>query len=196
MTKLNEILELEKDRHESDKWNVIHLFKTGGFWSAYEWSAWLIAVIAFNDEVRMRTKDRKPLAVSRYASEDGNSTFCKVGFPLKSIDKFIPERLEVLINDDKHLALRISLPPADSDGVVTNYETISGKINEWRDAQTLKERGNKKKKPAASAPAPPQQHTATSGIISQILAYPLSQRTAAENIAFISELKKQITSIL
>jgi hypothetical protein len=80
--------------------------------------------------------------------------------------------------------------------VVTSYETISGKINEWRDAQTLKERGNKKKKPAASAPAPPQQHTATSGIISQILAYPLDQRTAAENMQFISELKLQITSIL
>ena len=34
------------------------------------------------------------------------------------------------------------------------------------------------------------------GIIAKILAYPLDQRTAADNMQFISELKQQITSIL
>ena len=39
---LTGILEIEKDRKEEKNWDIIHLFKTGGFWSAYEWSAWLI----------------------------------------------------------------------------------------------------------------------------------------------------------
>ena len=39
---LTDILEIEKDRKEEKNWDIIHLFKTGGFWSAYEWSAWLI----------------------------------------------------------------------------------------------------------------------------------------------------------
>ena len=65
MAKLVDILQVEKDRQEEATWAVVHLYKTGSFYSAYEWSAWLIAVITFNDEVRLRTKDRKPLAVTR-----------------------------------------------------------------------------------------------------------------------------------
>ena len=60
MAKLADILQQERERDTADKWGIIHLYKTGSFYSAYEWSAWLIAVITFNDEVRMQTKDRQP----------------------------------------------------------------------------------------------------------------------------------------
>jgi len=53
MAKLVDILQQERERDTADKWGIIHLYKTGSFYSAYEWSAWLIAVITFNDEVRM-----------------------------------------------------------------------------------------------------------------------------------------------
>ena len=56
MAKLSDILQQERERDTADKWGIIHLYKTGSFYSAYEWSAWLIAVITFNDEVRMQTK--------------------------------------------------------------------------------------------------------------------------------------------
>lgn len=46
MAKLADILPIERDRQEPEKWNVIHLFKTGTFYSAYEWSACLTAVEA------------------------------------------------------------------------------------------------------------------------------------------------------
>ena len=68
MAKLADILPIERDRQDPEKWNVIHLFKTGTFYSAYEWSAWLTAVISFNDEVRMQTRERQPLAVTRHRS--------------------------------------------------------------------------------------------------------------------------------
>jgi hypothetical protein len=32
----------------------------GDFYRAYEWSAWLIVAITYNDRVRKETKDRKP----------------------------------------------------------------------------------------------------------------------------------------
>jgi len=65
MAKLADILQQERERDTADQWGIIHLYKTGSFYSAYEWSAWLISVITFNDEVRMQTKDRKPIAVTR-----------------------------------------------------------------------------------------------------------------------------------
>ena len=82
MAQLADILQQERERDTADKWGLIHLFKTGTFYSAYEWSAWLIAVITFNDEVRMATKDRKPLTVTRIPMKDSDETFCRVGFPL------------------------------------------------------------------------------------------------------------------
>ena len=86
MAKLADILQQERERDTAEQWGIIHLYKTGSFYSAYEWSAWLIAVITFNDEVRMQTKDRKPLAVTRIPMKDSEETFCRVGFPLKSIE--------------------------------------------------------------------------------------------------------------
>ena len=44
-----------------------------------------------------------------------------------------------------------------------------------------------------NAPAPTNQG---GGLIQQILAYPLSDSTPMENIAFIQRLKQQITAIL
>ena len=52
MAKLADILQQERERDTAEQWGIIHLYKTGSFYSAYEWSAWLIAVITFNDEVR------------------------------------------------------------------------------------------------------------------------------------------------
>ena len=57
MAKLADILFIERERNEKERWNEIHLFTTGGFYSAYEWSAWLTSVISYNDEVRKQSKN-------------------------------------------------------------------------------------------------------------------------------------------
>ena len=106
MAKLADILFIERERNEKERWNEIHLFTTGGFYSAYEWSAWLTSVISYNDEVRKQSKDRMPLAVSRnpIASSEGD-TFCRVGFPIKSVAKFIPTYTDFKILDDSYRRL-------------------------------------------------------------------------------------------
>lgn len=155
---LREILALELDRKEKEKWNVIHLHKTGGFYSAYEWNAWLVAVISFNDEVRMRTKDRLPLAVSRYKLAGTEDTFCKVGFPLKSVDKFIPQRTDFKADEDSHLIFTIDLP-TPPDGSEVTYERIKDAIDKWRQAHPIKERNTKNKKTESAQPAPTETPT-------------------------------------
>ena len=46
MAKLADILQQERERDTADQWGIIHLYKTGPFYSAYEWSAWLCATMA------------------------------------------------------------------------------------------------------------------------------------------------------
>ena len=205
MAKLADILPIERDRQEPEKWNVIHLFKTGTFYSAYEWSAWLTAVISFNDEVRMQTRERQPLSVTRntIASADGE-TFCKVGFPIRSVDKFIPNRTDFTPIDDSHLTITIELPQP-TDGSEVTYERLSEAFEKWKESQPINKPKDKDEttdapKPAATKNTTTQHATimtsGQSGLISQIMAYPLDQRTPMENIEFISSLKQQIASIL
>ena len=205
MAKLADILPIEHDRHEPEKWNVIHLFKTGTFYSAYEWSAWLTAVISFNDEVRMQTRERQPLSVTRntIASADGE-TFCKIGFPIRSVDKFIPNRTDFTPIDDSHLTITIELPQP-TDGSEVTYERLSEAFEKWKESQPIKKPKDKDEttdapKPSATKNTTTQHATimtsGQSGLISQIMAYPLDQRTPMENIEFIISLKQQIASIL
>ena len=214
MAKLADILQQERERDTADQWGIIHLYKTGPFYSAYEWSAWLIAVITFNDEVRMATKDRKPIAVTRIQMANSDETFCRVGFPLKSIEKYIPTRLDFNSEDDKHIVITVALPEPQ-DGSEVTYERLADAIKKWKEAQPMKQPKDKKdsdpqadtdRKPVQSKPkrtllsliqeAQQQQAPAQGGLIMQIMSYQLSQHTPADNYEFIQRLQQQIASIL
>lgn len=214
MAKLVDIMQQESERDTADKWGIIHLYKTGSFYSAYEWSAWLIAVITFNDEVRMATKDRKPLTVTRIPMANSDDTFCRVGFPLKSIEKYIPTRTNYEAEADKHIVITVALPKPQ-DGTKVTYERLAEAIKTWKEAQPLKQPKDKKdsdpqedtdRQPKQGKPkrtllsliqgAQQQQAPSQGGLIMQIMSYQLSQHTAADNYEFIQRLQQQIASIL
>ena len=215
MAKLADILQQERERDTADKWGLIHLYKTGSFYSAYEWSAWLIAVITFNDEVRMATKDRKPIAVTHVPMKDSEETFCRVGFPLNSVEKYIPTRLDFNSEDDKHIVITVALPQPQ-DGSEVTYERLAEAVAKWKAEQPLKQPKDKKdsdpqedtdRQPAQGKPKrtlmsliqeaqQQQQAPAQGGLIMQIMSYQLAQHTPAENYEFIQRLQQQIASIL
>ena len=213
MAKLADILQQERERDTADQWGIIHLYKTGPFYSAYEWSAWLIAVITFNDEVRMATKDRKPIAVTRIPMANSDETFCRVGFPLKSVEKYIPTRLDFNSEDDKHIVITVALPQPQ-DGSEVTYERLAEAVAKWKAEQPLKQPKDKKdsdpqedtdRQPKQGKPKrtllsliqeAQQQSPAQGGLIMQIMSYQLAQHTPAENYEFIQRLQQQIASIL
>ena len=191
MAQLAEVFEIESARHAPEQWRQIHLFKMGDFWRAYEWSAWLIATVTYNEEVRMATKDRRPLHVTRMQRTDIYETYCFVGFPVKSVEKYIPQRENFESVSDKHVI--ITIPPLSIDDGELTEERLASAMEEWKASIAVSE---KKQKKAPQIPS--EQHTTppTGGIISQIIAYPLSERTAIDNIQFIQSLKQQIVSVL
>lgn len=191
MASLTEVFAIESDRHESDRWNKIHLFKIGDFWRAYEWSAWLIAAVTYNDQARMETSDRKPLQVTRMNRTDTNGTYCFVGFPVRSVDKFIPTRDNFESVDDKHVVVTITLPQPVAGNDI-NEDLLTRAFNKWKESIKVKQQKDKKAQPAEET----QQEIHSGGILSQIMAYPISERTAIENIQFIQSLKQQLATIL
>lgn len=209
MAKIVDILTLERDRKEKEKFATVHMYKTGSFYTAYDWSAWLIAVISYTDKVRMATRDRRPLAVTRIKLVTDETTFCKVGFPFKSIEKFVPERTNFNAEDNSHITFDVPLPQPQ-DGSEVTFERLQEAVDKWTATIPIKEpkdKGDDKPKPKADkkttttnpTPAQPEAAPATpagDGLIQQILKYPLSERTPMDNYAFIQRLKQQITQIL
>ncbi len=196
MANLEKVFKQEWDRENPAEWNKIHLYKMGDFWRAYEWSAWLISAVSFNDKVRMTTKDRKPIHVTRMRRTDvEDATYCFVGFPVKSVEKYIPERETFESVDDKHVVITIALP-TPTDGSEVTFERLKEAVEKWKESYEIKVQKPKKEKPSA-VPGPMAMARPTgAGILVQIMSYPLAERTAVDNIAFISSLKNQITAIL
>ena len=81
MAKIADVLQTERNRQASTEWNKIHLFQMGDFYRAYEWSAWLISVITYNDKVRNQTRDRRQLFdtdnFARIVEIDGDMLTCR-----------------------------------------------------------------------------------------------------------------------
>jgi hypothetical protein len=191
------------------------MYKTGQFYTAYDWSAWIISVISYTDAVRNQTRDRHPLAVTRIKMKDSDQTFCKVGFPFKSIEKFCPNRQDFEGVENDHITFRIPFPEP-TDGSEITYDRIKDAVEKWTEAHEIKPpkrsqeemkqiKAQRKAETAAensaapaptSAPANQSEKRLNGGLIQQILAYPLTDRTPMENYAFIQSLKQQITAIL
>ena len=206
MAKIADILTTEHNRQDADSWNVVHMYKTGQFYTAYDWSAWIISVISYTDAVRMQTKDRHPLSVTRIKLATSDETFCKVGFPFKSIEKFCPTRQDFEGVENDYITFRIPLPEP-TDGTEVTYDRIRKAVDEWTEAHEIKppkrgedetkaikaERKSNTAQPTTNAPVIASQQ---GGLIRQILDYPLTDSTPMDNYAFIQSLKQQITSIL
>ena len=152
MAQLAEVFEIESARHAPEQWRQIHLFKMGDFWRAYEWSAWLIATVPYNEEVRMMTKDRRPLHVTRMQRTDIDETYCFVGFPVKSVEKYIPQRENFESVSDKHVI--ITIPPLSIDDSELTEERLASAMEEWKASIAVSE---KKQKKAPQIPS--EQHT-------------------------------------
>lgn len=209
MAKIAEILETERQRPTAQDWNVVHMYKTGQFYTAYDWSAWIISVISYTDSVRMQTRDRHPLAVTRIKLASSEQTFCKVGFPFKSIDKFCPARQGFDGVENDHITFRIPLP-TPTDGTEITAERLSEAVDKWTETfeikppkptkDEMKQAKAQRRAAADAAAATPSTHAPAThsggGLIQQILAYPLADSTPNDNIAFIQRLKQQITDIL
>lgn len=211
MAKIADVLQTECNRQAPTEWNKIHIFQMGDFYRAYEWSAWLIVAITYNDRVRKETKDRKPLKESKKSLATTGEEFCFVGFPIKSVEKFIPTRLNFESVEDKHIVITIELP-TPSDGSEVTYERLHEAFTKWKAGiplstkeDTIDENGNKrppkpktlaKTSPATTPTIATTQHSTGGGILSQIMAYRLEMHTDNDNRQFIASLQQQILSIL
>lgn len=178
MSQLKEILEKEKERDTIEQCTVIHLFREGTFYRAYEWSAWLSA--RYFTELKITHRLLK-----------GGEDIVFVGFPLTSLNRYTPTGTMVLPTGDKSVEIRLSAnvfsPDADIESLQTGFSN-------WKQSQPLTE--SSKKKVEERTIAERNAHPRLTDVMLQILAYPIEQHSPMECMAFLADMKKQIAEFI
>lgn len=185
MTKLQEIINVENSRQENNDLTSIHLWREGSFYRMYNQSAWLIVAYCYNEN--LIKEGYKPLQITRKRIAGTDDTLCFVGFPLKSLQKFIPNAAGFQPNDDVHITIPISLQNTEMD-----FETFDLEYQTWFNQLPISE--EKQKKSSEKKEQLTQQSSLTK-VMLKILQYPVEWRSLIENTEFISKIKQELATI-
>ena len=208
MATVKEIFETEKKRREDGRLNVIHLFKDGNTYKAYEWSAWLCREYAVSDEWLQQVGAKRLNPVHKSVKQT-SGTVIFVGFPPTSIDKFIPKsvQMEYVAVSDTLTDIAIELPADICGEEPVSYDTMLAKFQEWKQSFPVKE--DKPKREASNAgaggtalqelqellPYKPGQPMRMSDILAQLVALPVENISPNDALAVLRILKRQATAL-
>lgn len=206
MPTMKDIFEVEKNREDASQWNVIHLFREGSTYKAYEWSAWLCREHGTTDEHLQQVGAKRLNPVHRNVKNTGGSVIF-VGFPFASIDKFLPKTSQISFQpvDDNRIDIAIELP-TDQFRDNLNYEALKQKFGEWK--QTFPVKDEKKDKGAdgvsrstetdelltllTGGPAKPMR---MSDILAELVALPVEDITPNDALKLLRILKRQAAAL-
>ena len=179
MSQLKEILQKESERDTLEQCAVIHLFREGTFYRAYEWSAWLSQ--RFFTELKVTHRLLK-----------GGDDIVFVGFPLTSLDRYTPQGAAVSPTGENSIDIIL---PADVFPAAIERETLTEDFANWKQSQPLTE-ASKKKVEEERVVAERNAHPRLTDVMLRILAFPIEQRSPMECMVFLADMKKQISEII
>lgn len=190
--RLSDALENEKQRENPISWNKVYLHKEGKFFHIYEWSAWLVKNFVCTEEFQKERNDKSILQSQLYVTK--KAEYVIIGFPVESLSKYIPQYKAVTQLEGNDLEIEVEIP----FGEECSYEEIQEIFLEWRSTCPVKDSkdGNKKKNPSQNERAVMLSKSGIFSILAQVLSYPVELTTPSENLAFISKLKKDVSSLL
>ena len=176
MAKLSEILDAEKKRTEPLHFRQVHLWADGSFYRAYEYSAWLCV------------RYIKQFKVTRRAIKSVGTDMLFVGFPQTSLEKLLIDGVTVQDKDDKNRLLTLPQELVIPD----NGSTLEEDFRNWRDTIPLSESKSLEEDKLKFKANP----VSLTGIMKNILEFPVESSTPLDCLHFIVELKKQAASML
>lgn len=175
---LKEVFAKEQSRKEMVDYRTIYLIPEGTFYRAYEWSAWLC---------HRYVSQFKPTHRLLKNAED---SVVFVGFPMTSLERHVPEGATVTEQEDKTMALILS----ENVFGETTTEQLQTDFANWKKSVPLvksKEQGTK-----TNSELRIKNFELEKGgldILKRILAYPIEQHSPMEAMAFLSEIKQQLS---
>lgn len=178
---LKEVFAKEQSRKELVDYRTIYLIPEGTFYRAYEWSAWLC---------HRYVSQFKPTHRLLKNAED---SVVFVGFPMTSLERHTPEGATMTEQEDKTMAIIL---PETLFGETTTEQLQTDYAN-WKKSVPLvksKEQGAKNQEQGAkSQDKNVKTDIGIDEIVRRVLAYPIEQHSPMEAVAFLSEIKQQLS---
>ena len=172
---LKEVFAKEQSRSEMVDYRTIHLIPESTFYRAYEWSAWLC---------HRYVSQFKPTHRLLKNTED---SVVFVGFPMTSLERHTPEGATVAEQEDKTVAVIL---PETVFGEKVTIDQLQTDFANWKKSVPLvktKEQGTKNQDKNVKSEASVEE------VLKRILAYPIEQHSPMEAMAFLSEIKQQLS---
>ena len=184
-------LEWEQNRQSVDDYTQLMLHRDGKFYHVYNQSAWLLKMFMCTEEYQKRRGDDKMLSVSRYKTK--NNEYVMLGFPIESLSKFLVN-YSTANQDGKGDNLVMIDNPFGPDATI---EQIQADYEAWMMSIPLKESNAQKRRDiTGNSEVAALSHSGLFHTMMQVLSYPVENRTPAQNVEFISELKRQLIQLL
>ena len=183
MSHLNDILEIERNRIENGPPNSVYLFQEGTFLRAYEWSAWLCCRYINDFKVTKREVN----------NDLGNIVM--VGFPVNSLQKFTPEKAEVINHENGSIEMVL---PLELLPFGYGMPELLDDFNNWKQSIPMPKPSSKSiirelKRGDANNAEKPQHLTE---VMMRLVAFPIEQKSPIDCMVFLAELKQQLATLL
>ncbi|MBO7112415.1 MAG: hypothetical protein J6V75_00490 [Bacteroidaceae bacterium] len=179
MAKLSDILSTEQQRSDSASRRVIHLYQEGSFLRAYEWSAWLCC------------RYLNSFKVTRRIIKGTDDTLTFVGFPVTSIGKYSADGRDIRLLESNDYEIILL------ESVVQDDELSDTDFNNWKQSVPIAE--SKKKETRNNLydhDGSVSSSVSLTGIMQQILAFPIERKSPLDCMVFMAEIKQQIAAII
>lgn len=177
MAQLADIVAAEKTRTDFRAQREIRLYGDGSFYRAYEWSAWLCCRYVRQNKVTRR----------QVKLLGGDVVY--IGFPRTSLPKYVLEGAEAVENADGTVVLRLPeplFPPENERG------TLPADFGAWRERVPMSETKTAHKMEKENEMRQPVQPVSPTGIMQQVLAFPIESRTPIDCMLFLAEIKGKL----
>ncbi len=183
MASFKDVLEIESKRETKPDCMKAFLFREGNFFRAYEWSAWLFFKHVY--EFKVTCNMVKSLG----------QTLVFIGFPQTSAGKYIASELKLTPVSDN--MIEVAFPPSKI-GEEKTVEAMREEFKAWKEAIPVSEKPAKSKEGETNAfsvdkKAAPQTLTQ---IMQKILAYSIESKSPLDSMAFLAEVKQQLSSLI
>ena len=179
MSAIKEIAEEESARRSSGIRNEIHLYREGSFLRAYQWSAWLSCRLLHDFKVNKRK------------FKDVGTEVAYIGFPEKSLEKWLPEGVEQKALGEKHLQLTLPMMMLGDD-----VESLEKEYGEWLSLLPLTESKERQHRDDSAAAPSGGSVTTLTGIMQQILAWPVESKSPMESMTFLADVKQRLAALV
>lgn len=179
-----EIIELEKRTNIEDLY-IIHFYKEGDWWRAYEWSSYLVTI--FPNELDDKHKI-KPTRKSLKGTEHG---IIFIGLKLSSFEKYLPG-IKVDNIEDEHIKIDVK----DYINTIFDINSYYNNLITWKNNFKLKEEFKNENIDNNKNEVLITSNNTIFSIISEISSYQIENKTLIENTIFLSNIKNKINKLL